>query len=36
MPRKRGGQWVITLNHVSAREAPGAERNKTAGSERKP
>jgi len=22
--RKRGGQWVITLNHVSAREVPSA------------
>ena len=26
--RKRGGQWVITLNHVSAREAPPADRSK--------
>jgi hypothetical protein len=36
MPRKRGGQWVITLNHVSAREVPGADRNEKAESKRKP
>jgi ketosteroid isomerase-like protein len=34
--RKRGGQWVITLNHVSARELPGADGEKTAGSKRNP